>query len=482
MPSVVKLEMDTDVMVGKFPADSLTTGTQLVVYPSQTAFFVKGGRIFDKFEAGTYTLTTDNLPLLHKVINIPFGNSSPFQAEVWFVNQISWMDFKWGTQGACQIKDPLYNVIVKIRAFGQYALHIEDPLLFLKKIIGNMREFTRPQLSDYFRGILTTKITNIIYDYLLTSKQSIVDAGMYLEDISHHALEKLRKDFALRGVELEDFNIVNISIDETDASYSRLKKAIDKSAQIDIIGKEKYQMERSFNVMDAAASNSGGMAGVMASAMVGANIGNQMSGIATNLGGTSNAPQPSGMPQPSVAPQAAASGVTPAIVMPMTSGIKPMYSLYDCLGNNKGEITVKPLTEGEYPAYCNCSGPYTFEEMAIILHHKKLLASRSNILPNLILRYFGCNTVKDKLNETLDSLRMLLDYINNKELFDIYSKQEFIDKCKKSRTSVCSLVIVKSGDNTPRFYDELPEFAAGVIESKSDFKKFTSNLSKLVTD
>lgn len=81
---VVKYEVNDHEFVYKFPSEDLRTGTQLVVYPGQTAFFVKGGAICDEFTSGTYTIKTENIPLLNKLINLPFGKTSPFKAEVWY--------------------------------------------------------------------------------------------------------------------------------------------------------------------------------------------------------------------------------------------------------------------------------------------------------------------------------------------------------------------------------------------------------------
>jgi len=39
---------------------------ETIVYPTQTAFFVKGGVILDEFICGTYTLKTENIPLENK--------------------------------------------------------------------------------------------------------------------------------------------------------------------------------------------------------------------------------------------------------------------------------------------------------------------------------------------------------------------------------------------------------------------------------
>lgn len=95
---IVKYEQQEGVIVHKFPSCDLRWGTQLVVYPGQIAFFVKGGKVCDKFTDGTYTLKTKNIPLLNKIINIPFGNDSPFQADVWFVNTLQRLSLKWGTE------------------------------------------------------------------------------------------------------------------------------------------------------------------------------------------------------------------------------------------------------------------------------------------------------------------------------------------------------------------------------------------------
>ena len=52
---VISWQVNTDELVHKFESDALRLGSQLVVYPAQTAFFVKGGVIADEFKSGTYT-------------------------------------------------------------------------------------------------------------------------------------------------------------------------------------------------------------------------------------------------------------------------------------------------------------------------------------------------------------------------------------------------------------------------------------------
>lgn len=295
--NVVKHESNAQELVGKYTEDDIRIGSQLIVYPSQTAFFVKGGKILDTFTSGTYTLNSENIPLLNKVINLPFGKESPFGAEVWFVNQIAILDRKWGTAAPIQIEDPKYGVIVPVLARGQYGFRISDPRLFLESFVGNMPSFAPEILCNYFLGVIQSKLSTIIAEALLANNASVVNINSRTEAISEFAQQKLQQVFANYGVELLLFTVVAISVQESDPSFQRLKKAIDTSAEMRIIGQGNYQMKRSFDVLEKAAENTGG--GTMNAAVglgAGLNIGNQMGNLVTQSMNTH--PIPPVPPQP----------------------------------------------------------------------------------------------------------------------------------------------------------------------------------------
>lgn len=291
--NVVKWEVNPAQLAHEFETDDIRLGSQLVVYPSQTALFVKGGRVLGEFESGTYTLKTENLPLLNKLVNLPFGGDSPFQAQVWFVNRISILDCKWGTPSPIQIEDPKYGVIVPIRAFGQYGFHISDPRLFMEKFVGNMSSFTTAKLTDYFRGVILSKLTAIISQKLYDDQLSIINIATHVESISSYAFERLAEVFAAYGVELEMFQAIAITVNESDPSFQRLKETKDALARINIMGHDNYRMERSFNVLDSAASNEGGAVGSAVGIGAGLGLGQQIGAMASqniNTGANNQAP------------------------------------------------------------------------------------------------------------------------------------------------------------------------------------------------
>ena len=269
---VVRVQMNNDIIVQKFPSDDLRLGSQLVVYPGQTAFFVKGGQILDQFDSGTVTLTTDNIPLLNKLINIPFGGDSPFKAEVWFVNMTAIMATKWGTATPLQLEDPKYDIIVPVRSYGQYSFRVIEPRAFLENLVGNQYSLTTQTIQEYFKGRVMSLMTNIISDKLNRDNISILKISSHISDISEYCCEKINERFSKYGLNLTEFDIMSITPKEDDPSFRKLKDAKDLAARLKITGRDVYQMERSFDVMNSAANNSGA-AGAMMSAGVGVGIG-----------------------------------------------------------------------------------------------------------------------------------------------------------------------------------------------------------------
>lgn len=276
---VVKHEHQAGEIVCKFPSQGLRWGTRVVVYPGQVAFFAKGGKICDEFKEGTYTLSTNNIPLLNYIVNIPYGGDSPFQADVWFVNLLTSLNYKWGTETPIQLEDPKYKIIVPIRAYGQYGFKISDARTFLEKLSGNSEQFNSAMLQSYFRGILLSNLTNIISDRIISEGVSILEVNSYLLDISNYSKEKLAPYFTQYGVELVDFNIISINVPEGDESLKVLKTAKSTMARLQITGTDTYKMERTFDVLDAAAkneSNGGNMLNAGVGLGAGVSLGSQL--------------------------------------------------------------------------------------------------------------------------------------------------------------------------------------------------------------
>ncbi|GBG09135.1 antifreeze protein type I [Paenibacillus agaridevorans] len=288
---VVKYDGPSDVYAWKFPDQELGTWTQLIVNQSQEAILFKGGKALDSFGPGRHTLSTANIPILNHVINLPFGGKSPFTAEVWYVNKASSIDIKWGTSTPLQIKDPKYNIIVPVRAFGQFGLTIEDSRKFLLKLVGTMREFNREELSRHLRGVVMMNITGILTSYLIQKGISTLEINAFVRDLSTHVEHEIAVELQDFGIKVHNFYFENINVPEDDPSISQLRKVLNKRLEMDVVGYS-YQQDRSLSILEGAANNSGGMQPLFMSARIGDSLGNAFGPQMTQVAGAMDVAPP----------------------------------------------------------------------------------------------------------------------------------------------------------------------------------------------
>lgn len=282
---VLKFNGSPDIFAWKFPNSELATWSQLIVNESQEAILVKNGQIADVFGPGKYTLSTDNIPVLQKLINLPFGKKSPFSAEVWFINKVFSLDIKWGTVSPIQIQDPKYNVFVPVRAFGQFGVQIEDTKRFLVKLVGTMSFFNKNTLTDFFRGLFITRVKDRISTCLINAKISMLEINAYLNEISDELTKEFQKELQEYGIKIVSFYVNDINVPEDDPAVRQLKAALAKRAEMDIIGYS-YQQERTFDTLETASGNSGAAGAMMGAGMglgMGVGMGAQMQGMAASM-------------------------------------------------------------------------------------------------------------------------------------------------------------------------------------------------------
>ena len=126
---------ENDVLAYRFPRyqNEIKMGARFIVREGQNAAFVNEGRLADIYHPGTYTLNTENMPILSTLRGWKYGFSSPFKAEVYFISMRQWTDRKWGTQNPIMMRDSEIGP-VRIRAFGTYAFHVSDPKMFLQQL------------------------------------------------------------------------------------------------------------------------------------------------------------------------------------------------------------------------------------------------------------------------------------------------------------------------------------------------------------
>ncbi len=289
-----------DWIVYKHPSDQLVLGTQLTVKEGQVAIFMKDGQIADIFEPGRYTLSTENLPILRGLINIPFGGTTPFPAEIYFLNTLTKLDIPWGTADPMQVIDPKFKVKLRIRAFGQMGMKLSDYRTFFTELIGAMPKsdaINYERIYDFYRSLIIQKVKVIISGMIINDQISALEIQPRLEEISDKVKVKISEEIAKYGLNVTTFYVQSISFPDED--FAKVNRILEDQAAFDIMGDKNYVTKRSFDVYQDAARNEGGVSGAMAAGGMGIGLGAGMMNAMQNQ-------MPNPMMQQSMQMQAAA--------------------------------------------------------------------------------------------------------------------------------------------------------------------------------
>ncbi len=274
-------DSSTDTMVYRFPVQDkeIKMGAQLTVRPSQVAIFVNEGQIADVFEPGRHKLITENLPVLTKLKSWKYGFNSPFKAEVYFINTKQFTDKKWGTSNPIMMRDAEFGML-RLRAYGNYAFRVKEPVIFLKEVFGSNELFE----TEAIEGQLKRAIISGLTDYIAEAKIPALDLAMYYDELSEGSKNKLQSRFRSLGLEITSLYIENISLPE------EVEKVLDKRTSMGVLGDnmaQYTQYQSAEAIRDAAKNPSNGFAGAGVGLGAGAALG-QMMGQAFNSTKTDN--------------------------------------------------------------------------------------------------------------------------------------------------------------------------------------------------
>ena len=306
---VIQFNGSPDDIVWKFPYNNISTAAQLVVNQSQEAVFLKGGEVADIFGPGTKTLSANNIPILQKLINLPFGENTPFVAEVWYVSKTVRRNLKFGTERPVDIWDPLIQNSVPVRAFGQYGVRIADSAAFLREMVGTLHLFTTDDIIEQFRSDIVQALSERITNFMTEEQVSVVTINGKLSAVSKYIRDQINDEFSRYGIEVTNLKVENINYNKNDPQVARILEGYAKAKERTVQGFT-YQQERQFDILETAAGNEGQSGTVMGTGMglgmgmgIGAAFNAQISNIAGQAMGSSVAPaQSCPLPPPGAAP------------------------------------------------------------------------------------------------------------------------------------------------------------------------------------
>jgi len=189
--------------------------------------------------------------------------------------------------------------MIRIRAFGKYAIKISDAKTFFETVVGTRGLTEKNDILGQLRSTIVSRLSDAIAE----AKIPALDLASKYDELAGVALEKMQPDFKSFGLDLSRFFIENISLPE------EVEAAIDQRTKLGVLGDRlgQYTQMQAAESIKVAAANPGGLGGVGAGLGAGMAIGNAMTG-AFNQGNASSAaapppPPPGAPPAPSASPR-----------------------------------------------------------------------------------------------------------------------------------------------------------------------------------
>jgi len=254
-------------------------GAQLTVRESQAAVLFYKGKACDAFGPGRHTLKTGNLPLVTKILSIPWRGNSPLRAEVYMANLKYFTDLKWGTRNPVAFKDSELGLI-RLRAHGVFNIQIVQPVLFINSMVGTMGKFSTDDVSNYLKKVIVSRFN----DYLGETLDTILNLAGQFDELSKELQKRLASDFGHFGLHLSHLYITSITPPE------EVQKAIDDKSRLSVINDiDKFVKMKAAMAMEKAAEGQG---------EAGAGIGLGMGMMMPGMFAASRAVAPAGSTQP----------------------------------------------------------------------------------------------------------------------------------------------------------------------------------------
>ncbi len=240
----------TDTMVYRFERhnNEIKYGAKLTVRESQVAVFVDEGQFADVFVPGMYTLETANLPVLSTLKGWKHGFNSPFKSEVYFVNTKRFNDQKWGTKNPIMMRDQDFGM-VRVRAFGTYAMRVTDAKVFLKEVVGTNWQFTADQVTEQLRNYVVSAFA----EALAETQMPVLDLYSKYDDMGDMLAKMVDTKVGNLGIEVLDLLVENVSVPP------EVEQAIDTRSKMGAVGNlDNYMKFQAGDAMVKGAENPGG--------------------------------------------------------------------------------------------------------------------------------------------------------------------------------------------------------------------------------
>ena len=239
--SVIKYEGSNEVLAHKHEKEDFTIGSQLIVHETQEALFFRDGKIFDQFKAGRHTLVTNNIPKVRDYMKLGTGGINVFHCEVYFINMVTQMGIRWGTDSKVRLFDPASGLHVEIGASGNFNMRVTDAAKLVLKLVGTTDGLLQSDVTGegksygtgMFKALIVNKVKANLARIIKENNLNILEIDAYLDVISSKLMLDINATLDEYGLTMPEFYVTSIVTPDDDPNFVRLKQQFaDKTLKV----------------------------------------------------------------------------------------------------------------------------------------------------------------------------------------------------------------------------------------------------------
>jgi membrane protease subunit (stomatin/prohibitin family) len=239
--SVIKYEGSNEVLAHKHEKEDFTIGSQLIVHETQEALFFRDGKVFDQFTAGRHTLVTNNIPKVRDYMKLGTGGINVFHCEVYFINMITQMGIRWGTDSKVRLFDPASGLHVEIGASGNFNMRVTDARKLVLKLVGTTEGLIQNDVTGegksygtgMFRALIINKVKANLARIIKEQNLNILEIDAYLDVLSTALMTDINATLDEYGLTMPEFYVTTIQTPDDDPNFIRLKQQFaDKTLKV----------------------------------------------------------------------------------------------------------------------------------------------------------------------------------------------------------------------------------------------------------
>ncbi len=202
----------------------------------------------EAFGPGRHTLKTGNIPILTKILSIPWAMTSPLRAEMYFVNLKIFTNLKWGTRDPVAFKDSELGLI-RLRAFGVFNLQVFQPVLFINRLVGTQGMFTTEEIEEYLNRVIVSRFNDLMGETI----DSILNLPAKYDALAQALAGRLEEDFSHFGLKLTHLYMNSIT------PPPEVQQAIDDRSRMGVFkDMNKLMQMKAAMAMEKAVESDGG--------------------------------------------------------------------------------------------------------------------------------------------------------------------------------------------------------------------------------